>query len=520
MVVNNNAAAVLLVLAALAAGREVPVSRGESVEIGGGFRVPEVIEQSGARLVDVGTTNRTRLADYRSGDRPPRRGRRPRAQGAPEQLPPRRASSRTPPVAELADARACPSSSTSAAACSTPTCPWLPGPHPPAWLAGEPAAGPDPGRRRRPRDVQRRQAARRARRPGSSSGAPTWSRRCARHPLARALRPGGLVLSALQDVGARLPAPRRRRDGAVLAAGHGARSTSWPPGRGRSPPAPAARRVATEALPGAGSAPGATIPSWGVAVAGDHLAALRGQRPAGHRPGDGGPDRPRPARGRAGRRRRARRRARLAAPGGAAGRREGRSPPPATSTTASRRSCRRSPAPTRTGCVEEKRRGLTIDLGFAHTVRRGEAISFVDVPGHVRFLRNMLAGVGGVDACLFVVAATEGWKPQSEEHLRILELLGVTNGVVALTKVDLLGDDELVELATLERGRPRRRHVPRRRADRPGRRPDRRRARPAGRRARRARPAARRRPPTGAALGCGSTASSPPRAAARSSPAR
>jgi selenocysteine-specific elongation factor len=100
--------------------------------------------------------------------------------------------------------------------------------------------------------------------------------------------------------------------------------------------------------------------------------------------------------------------------------------------------------------VEEKRRGLTIDLGFAHAVVDGEAISFVDVPGHVRFLRNMLAGVGAVDACLFVVAATEGWKPQSEEHLRILELLGVSHGVVALTKVDLLNDPELVELATVE----------------------------------------------------------------------
>ncbi len=100
--------------------------------------------------------------------------------------------------------------------------------------------------------------------------------------------------------------------------------------------------------------------------------------------------------------------------------------------------------------IEEKRRGLTIDLGFAHTTVGSEGISFVDVPGHVRFLRNMLAGVGGVDACLFVVAATEGWKPQSEEHLRILELLGVTDGVVALTKVDVLDDPELVELATLE----------------------------------------------------------------------
>jgi selenocysteine-specific elongation factor len=99
---------------------------------------------------------------------------------------------------------------------------------------------------------------------------------------------------------------------------------------------------------------------------------------------------------------------------------------------------------------EEKRRGLTIDLGFAHTVLpSGAELSFIDVPGHVKFLRNMLAGVGGVTACVFVVAATEGWKPQSEEHLRILELLGIQNGIIALTKVDLV-DDEWLELAELE----------------------------------------------------------------------
>src|SRR5690606_37114125 len=70
-------------------------------------------------------------------------------------------------------------------------------------------------------------------------------------------------------------------------------------------------------------------------------------------------------------------------------------------------------------------------------------------PGHVRFLRNMLAGVGGVDACLFVVAATEGWKPQSEEHLRILQLLGMRHGVIAMTKRGLV-DDEWAEIAQLE----------------------------------------------------------------------
>lgn len=100
--------------------------------------------------------------------------------------------------------------------------------------------------------------------------------------------------------------------------------------------------------------------------------------------------------------------------------------------------------------AEEKVRGLTIDLGFADTtLPSGAVLSLVDVPGHARFIKNMLAGVGAVDACLFVVAATEGWKPQSEEHLRILELLGVEHGIVALTKVGP-ADDDLVELAQLE----------------------------------------------------------------------
>ncbi len=92
--------------------------------------------------------------------------------------------------------------------------------------------------------------------------------------------------------------------------------------------------------------------------------------------------------------------------------------------------------------AEEKARGLTIDLGFAATDLGSRRLELVDVPGHVRFLPNMLAGVGAVDACLFVVAATEGWKPQTEEHLRILELLGVHRGIVALTKVGLVDEDE------------------------------------------------------------------------------
>ncbi|NYH81134.1 selenocysteine-specific elongation factor [Actinopolyspora biskrensis] len=87
---------------------------------------------------------------------------------------------------------------------------------------------------------------------------------------------------------------------------------------------------------------------------------------------------------------------------------------------------------------EERRRGLTIDLGFAWTeLPCGETIAFVDVPGHQRFVRNMLAGIGEVPAVLFVVAADEGWMPQSEEHLQALHALGVARGLLVITRADL-----------------------------------------------------------------------------------
>ena len=99
---------------------------------------------------------------------------------------------------------------------------------------------------------------------------------------------------------------------------------------------------------------------------------------------------------------------------------------------------------------EEQERGLTIDLGFAWMdLPSGSEVSFVDVPGHDRFIKNMLAGVEAIDTALFVVAADEGWMPQSEEHLAVLDLLDVGSGVVALTKTDRV-DADLVELATLE----------------------------------------------------------------------
>ncbi len=99
---------------------------------------------------------------------------------------------------------------------------------------------------------------------------------------------------------------------------------------------------------------------------------------------------------------------------------------------------------------EEKRRGITIDIGFAHLQLTPDLrLGFVDVPGHERFVKNMLAGVGGIDLVLFVVAADESIKPQTREHFDICRLLGIPAGIVALTKADLVEPD-IVELVRLE----------------------------------------------------------------------
>ena len=93
---------------------------------------------------------------------------------------------------------------------------------------------------------------------------------------------------------------------------------------------------------------------------------------------------------------------------------------------------------------EEKERGMTIDLGFAWlSLPDGSEVGIVDVPGHERFVKNMVAGVGGIDAVLFVVAADDGWMPQSEEHLQILNLLKIQTGIVVINKIDLVDPDWL-----------------------------------------------------------------------------
>jgi L-seryl-tRNA(Ser) seleniumtransferase len=273
IVVNNNAAAVLLVLAALASGRDVPVSRGESVEIGGGFRVPEVMEQSGARLVDVGTTNRTRLADYR----------RPVERGDVALVLKVHPSNYT--VTGFVEA----TSTAELATLGVPVvvdlgsglldaaCPWWPGAHPPAWLADEPAA----------RQTLAAGAALvtfsgdkllGGPQSGIIAGRADLVARCAGHPLARAVRPGGLLLAALQDLA--LAYLRREvvatvpfwRMAAVPDDELAARAASIVEVTG-------GEVVRTDAVPGAGSAPGTTIPSAGVRVDGDRLALLRSHDP-------------------------------------------------------------------------------------------------------------------------------------------------------------------------------------------------------------------------------------------------
>lgn len=96
---------------------------------------------------------------------------------------------------------------------------------------------------------------------------------------------------------------------------------------------------------------------------------------------------------------------------------------------------------------EEKQRGMTIDLGFASmTLASGKQVGFLDVPGHHRFIRNMVAGVGNIDLTLFVVSATEGWMPQSQEHLEVIELFGIKRALIVLSKCDRIEDEEWLDM--------------------------------------------------------------------------
>jgi L-seryl-tRNA(Ser) seleniumtransferase len=257
LVVNNNAAAVFLVLAALARGREVIVSRGELVEIGGGFRVPEVMNESGARLVEVGTTNRTRLADYRRALSPEValilkvHASNYRMVGFVEST----------SVADLG-ALGVPVVVDIGSGLLDETTPWLP--RRPAWLRDEPgarqclAAGAALVTFSGDKLLGGPQA-------GIIAGRSDLLATVARHPLARAVRADKMTLAALQEVAVtylsgdatELPLWRMATTPVDVLAGRAAAMATRIPG---------AKVVDTEAVAGGGSLPGLSIPSAGVAL--------------------------------------------------------------------------------------------------------------------------------------------------------------------------------------------------------------------------------------------------------------
>jgi L-seryl-tRNA(Ser) seleniumtransferase len=266
LVVNNGAAAVLLVLAALARGRGVAVSRGELVEIGGGFRVPDVMAESGARLIEVGTTNRTRRADYEAV-----------AADVSLVLKVHRSNYRITGFTEDA-------SVADVAAVGPPVvvdlgsglldaaCPWLPS-GPPPWLRDEPAA----------RQTIEAGAALvifsgdkllGGPQAGVIAGQRALVDACARHPLYRALRPGGLVLGALQQVALAY----LDRDGAALPFWRMA-TASVDELRARAGRLGAGVVVDCASVTGGGTLPGVEIPSAGVALDGDQTTRLRSATP-------------------------------------------------------------------------------------------------------------------------------------------------------------------------------------------------------------------------------------------------
>ena len=271
IVVNNNAAAVLLVVAALANSRDVAVSRGESVEIGGNFRIPEVTEQSGARLVDVGTTNRTRLRDYKKAI--DKRGNdialvlkvhpsNYRVSGFVEDT----------PVAELATLSV-PVAVDIGSGLIDNTCPWLES-RAPSWLSNEPAArqtindgaalvmfsgdklfgGPQCG---------------------VIAGRADLIEACAQHPLARALRPGSTTMFAMQSLAISYLGRTATNDIAFWKMATIAITELQSRAEKIIAAAKTGEICMLDSIPGAGSAPGATIASIGIVVNGDYLSKLR-----------------------------------------------------------------------------------------------------------------------------------------------------------------------------------------------------------------------------------------------------
>jgi L-seryl-tRNA(Ser) seleniumtransferase len=273
LVVNNGAAAVLLVLAALAAGRPVVVSRGELVEIGGGFRIPEIMALSGARLAEVGTTNRTRRSDYTDAVA--------RADDTALVLKVHASNYRIEGfvgavgVADLAGVGP-PVAVDLGSGLLDAACPWLPG-GPPDWLRAEPAARQtlEDGAALVTFSGDKLLGGPQA---GIIAGRADLVAACGRHPLYRVARPGAMVLAALQDVAlAYLDRTARRLPFWDMATTpvESVRARAGQLASGLDGVTP----VACASVAGGGALPGVEIPSCGVRMPGDHAAALRRARP-------------------------------------------------------------------------------------------------------------------------------------------------------------------------------------------------------------------------------------------------
>jgi L-seryl-tRNA(Ser) seleniumtransferase len=408
-VVNSNAAALVLAATALAAGREIVVSRGELIEIGDGFRLPDLLESTGATIREVGTTNRTTVADYAAAIGP-RTGFVLKVHPSNYRI---EGFTAQPAVGDLAGLGAIVIGDIGSGLLVPH--PLLPEePDADSWLR----AGADLVTASGDKLLGGPQA-------GLMLGRADLVRQLARHPLARALRTGKLALAAWSDAGRAAPpvtwrsAPTGRAAGragqvcpALAAAGLDARPAApRPRGRRRAPGVPlasAAISLPADSRPRCG--PGPRWRRTTPAVVGRvEVAAARPPRrgPGRSRRADrGGADRGRPRCGRP-------------CQGGIAAVMQ------VIATAGHVDHGKSALLRALTGMepdrwAEEQRRGLTIDLGYAWlTLPSGERIAFVDVPGHERFAANMLAGVWPVPAVLFVVAADGGWMVQSGEHLAV-----------------------------------------------------------------------------------------------------
>jgi L-seryl-tRNA(Ser) seleniumtransferase len=275
VVVNNNAAAVMLVAAALAGdGRGIAVSRGESVEIGGGFRIPEVIEQSGARLVDVGTTNKTRADDYDKV--------RDKVALIMRIHPSNFAMSGFVDSPALADVVAVgvPVVVDVGSGLLDASCPWLTtqGHAVPAWLHGEPAVRQaiDDGAALVTLSGDKLLGGPQC---GIIAGRTDLVRACAKHPLMRALRPGAQVMRDLQDVLLAYVARTAHTDVPLWSMVTASVDELQRRADAIVARVPGSRVVEAMSLPGAGSAPSARMVSRAVSVAGDVTERLRRHRP-------------------------------------------------------------------------------------------------------------------------------------------------------------------------------------------------------------------------------------------------